>query len=602
MELLRVTGIEEELHAAGGNSFADVAMVVAASVTGEVFHTLFPRGDLNAQAQGFTPARLSGAGQDKVEPILAHRAHELGADVRFSTELISWDQKPQGIEAVFRHRQTGEEQRVTADYLVAADGNRSPIRERLGIATRGHGRISSWLTTVFESETPLPTDGRGFSLYYLRNPNFTGVYASTDIPRRATVGVEYDPKIKSLAEFTDEHCLDLIRQALGMDVEVRILEKRPWEMSSYVADRFISGRVFLAGDAAHTMPPTGGLGGQTAIQDGADLAWKLALVLQGHAEPALLQTYEAERKPVAHLTVDCQTANYLERMRPDRDDLRTNAPAIDYMAVALGYRYRSPAILLDVPDDGSPVINPFASAGLPGTRAPHLVISQAGKQLSTIDLFGAHFVLLAGRDLPDKAIKREALLEAINSAVLTTARKAVGPARDLRVEIDPKSGEISAHAKLTVVEKVQNQRDEISLTHAKKFKQDSQVGDDLEVPVTPRNFSRIAAQTAKRAMMQRIRQAEKEMRDSWTTAATFVAALRGLPLDVYQLGTDILDEEDQWSARYGLDRAGAVLIRPDGFIAWRSRNAVDDPASVLESVLNQVLGPRPDAAPESASS
>jgi len=488
MELLRLTGIEEELHAADGNSFADVAMIVAASVTGEVFHTLFPRGDMNAQAKGFTPARLSGAGQDKVEPILARRAQELGADVRFSTELISWDQNPAGIEAVFRHRQTGEEQRVTADYLVAADGNRSPIRERLGIATRGHGRISSWLTTVFESESPLPTDGRGFSLYYLRNPNFNGAYASTDIPRRATVGVEYDPKTRSLAEFTDDHCLDLIRQALGVDLKVRILEKQPWEMSSYVADRFISGRVFLAGDAAHTMPPTGGLGGQTAMQDGADLAWKLALVLQGQADPALLQTYETERKPVAHLTVDFQTANYLVRMRPDRDDLKSNAPAIDYMAVALGYRYRSPAILLDVPDDGSPVINPFASAGLPGTRAPHLVISRAGQQLSTIDLFGAHFLLLASPD-----------------------------------------GE------------------------------------------------------------------------AWKTAAAIVAAQRGLPLDIYRLGTDILDVENEWSARYGVDRDGAVLIRPDGFIAWRSRTRVDDPSGIFESVLNQVLSAQPHAAPESPS-
>jgi N utilization substance protein A len=121
--------------------------------------------------------------------------------------------------------------------------------------------------------------------------------------------------------------------------------------------------------------------------------------------------------------------------------------------------------------------------------------------------------ILAGLDFfeRDKGIKREVLLEAINNAVLTAARKAVGPARDLRVEIDPKSGEIKAYAKLTVVEKVLNKHDEISFTLAKKFKQDVQLGEDLEVPVTPRDFGRIAAQTAKQAMMQRIRQAEKEM-------------------------------------------------------------------------------------------
>jgi N utilization substance protein A len=121
--------------------------------------------------------------------------------------------------------------------------------------------------------------------------------------------------------------------------------------------------------------------------------------------------------------------------------------------------------------------------------------------------------ILAGLDFfeRDKGIKREVLLEAINNAVLQAARKAVGPAKDLRVEIDPKSGEIKAYAKLTVVEKVANKHDEIRFDLAKKFKADVQLGDELEVPVTPKDFGRIAAQTAKQAMMQRIRQAEKEM-------------------------------------------------------------------------------------------
>ncbi len=121
--------------------------------------------------------------------------------------------------------------------------------------------------------------------------------------------------------------------------------------------------------------------------------------------------------------------------------------------------------------------------------------------------------ILAGLDFfeREKGIKREVLLEAINTAVLSAARKAVGPARDLRVEIDPKTGEIKAFAKLTVVEKVANKHDEISFALAKKFKNDIQLGEDLEVPVTPRDFGRIAAQTARQAMMQRIRLAEKEM-------------------------------------------------------------------------------------------
>ncbi|MCE9612116.1 MAG: transcription termination factor NusA [Chthoniobacter sp.] len=121
--------------------------------------------------------------------------------------------------------------------------------------------------------------------------------------------------------------------------------------------------------------------------------------------------------------------------------------------------------------------------------------------------------ILAGLDFfeREKGIKRDVLLEAINTAVLSAARKAVGPAKDLRVEIDSKSGEIKAFAKLTVVEKVENKHDEISFKTAKMFKSDVQIGEELEVPVTPKDFGRIAAQTAKQAMMQRIRLAEKEM-------------------------------------------------------------------------------------------
>ncbi len=122
--------------------------------------------------------------------------------------------------------------------------------------------------------------------------------------------------------------------------------------------------------------------------------------------------------------------------------------------------------------------------------------------------------ILAGLDFfeRDKGIKREVLLEAINNALLTAARKAVGPARDLRVEIDPKSGNIKAIAKLLVVERVVNKHDEISLTEAKKrISEEAQIGDELDVQVTPKDFGRIAAQTARQAIMQRLRQAEKEM-------------------------------------------------------------------------------------------
>src|SRR5262249_25745400 len=160
----------------------------------------------------------------------------------------------------------------------------------------------------------------------------------------------------------------VVRSALGLSsVAVEILNAQSWEMSSLVADRFSEGRIFLAGDAAHTMPPTGGLGGQSAMQDAGDLAWKLAMVIRGEAGPGLLASYETERKPVAELTVARQTANYVERLRPDRRELAEGSMA-DYMAVALGYLYRSPALSLEPEDDGALAEDPFRPSRPPRAR------------------------------------------------------------------------------------------------------------------------------------------------------------------------------------------------------------------------------------------
>ena len=111
----------------------------------------------------------------------------------------------------------------------------------------------------------------------------------------------------------------------------------------------------------------------------------------------------------------------------------------------------------------------------------------------------------------ERGIKREILIEAVSNALLSASKKSVGASRDLRIDINPKTGEIRALANLIVVEKIENPQDEILLSQARKTKADANVGDAVEVEVTPKNFGRIAAQTAKQAMMQRIRQVEKEM-------------------------------------------------------------------------------------------
>ena len=486
MELLRVAGLEPDLLAAGGHSFEDFTIHIAESVTGRELQTLIPGGAARASGEfdlsGLSPARPSMAGQDRVEPILRRHAEALGAELCYSTELVSLEQDAQGVSARTRDLESGEEQHVRARYLIAADGHRSRVREWLGIGTHGYGTLSHNVAVVFEGNFEALIGERRFALYYLQNPRFTGVFVNGDDPHIAVAALEYDPSRESPRDFDHPRALQIVRDVLGVpDFAARVLEIQTFEFSSQVADEIARGRVFMIGDAAHTMPPTGGLGGQTGMQDGFDIAWKLAMVLHGAAGPALLDTYAAERKPVAEITVARQLANYVERLRPDRAEvarhvLESSGPLPDYMSVAFGYRYRSTAILTEAPDDGAAAESPFAPTARPGTRAPHVAFVHRGARLSSLDLMGRDFVLLCGPS---------------------------------------------------------------------------------------------ASGWARAAMAV-----------SWSSAA---------PLTVYRVGADLIDLEKRWQSAFGVSDSGAVLLRPDGFVAWRSPGAVNSPLQALAEVLARVL-------------
>ncbi|MGH3278595.1 MAG: FAD-dependent monooxygenase, partial [Trebonia sp.] len=159
---------------------------------------------------------------------------------------------------------------------------------------------------------------------------------------------------------------------------------------------FQEGRVFLAGDAAHVVPPNGGFGGNTGVQDAHNLAWKLALTLKGVAGPGLPQTYDAERRPVGELTVEQAYTRYVTRVAPylGTEDAQ---PLVDDFSMEIGYRYNSPAVILE-PGSHPLHEHPRTSQGRPGGRAPHVCLDRQGTKVSTLDLFGENFVLLAGAD------------------------------------------------------------------------------------------------------------------------------------------------------------------------------------------------------------
>jgi putative polyketide hydroxylase len=408
VEAFRPVGLEPAIRDASfatGEGYTWVP-VRADTLAGE--HTLAEESDEGEEAGDASPAWFAPIDQDKLEVLLRGKATELGADVRFATQLISFQQDGDEVTAVLRDRRDGAERTVRAGYLIAADGANSSIRERLGIGTDGPGVLFNTVTTMIEADLRPALGGRRVSIAYLQQPRpFTILMTHDDVGRRWVFATGYAPEHgESIDDFTDARVVGMVRAAAGLpDVAVRLRPQIPgadlkalgFAVGARVAQRYRDRRVFLVGDAAKIVPPTGGLGGSTGILDAHNLAWKLAAVLGGLAGPALLDTYHAERHPVGLFTMEQALARFGARMAPG--DGGPGPVPLDYQAIAFGYQYRSQAVL-GAPDDGAPPLLPDQLTGQPGTRAPHLVVTVAdgGRQCSTIDLYGRGFVLLAGAE------------------------------------------------------------------------------------------------------------------------------------------------------------------------------------------------------------
>jgi hypothetical protein len=238
------------------------------------------------------------------------------------------------------------------------------------------------------------------SVIYVSNSELTGFFRierpfESGFLAVNSIGPPDQPNADVWTGLSDEVCHELLRAALGADVPVTIENVMKWQATADTAERFREGRIFLAGDAAHSMPPTGGFGGNAGVQDAHNLAWKLALVLRGAAPPGLLDTYDAERRPLARFTVEQAYSRYVTRWAPHLG-MREIAPIADDLDVDLGFRYRSEIVSEEASDDGRQVYPARDSNGRPGTRAPHLWLDKDGSRISTLDLFRGQFTLLTG--------------------------------------------------------------------------------------------------------------------------------------------------------------------------------------------------------------
>jgi 2-polyprenyl-6-methoxyphenol hydroxylase-like FAD-dependent oxidoreductase len=473
MEIFRSVGLQQAVEEAAAREFVQDGAIIAVDTLNGKELACFYR-SFNEGVAGLSPTSRLFVTQIGLEPVLRDRARELGAEHHYGTEVVTVQQDDAGVAVALRARDGGASRTVRARYLVAADGTHSFVREQLGIGMQGRGSFADCMTIYFKADMRALIGNRNLSVVYVNQPGllaffrfsitadagFLAVFATFDTAGKRNSHVGPNPSVA--------YCAGLVRAALGVaaDFPVAVDNVQPWSATAATAAAFREGRVFLAGDAAHVMPPTGGFGGNTGVADAHNLAWKLAMVLRGEAGPGLLDTYELERRPLCELIVEQAYTRYIKRV--DASLPTSNlAPLLDDAAIELGSTYSSDALLED----------PHRPSGRPGTRVPHVMLRRGSVSVSTLDLADHGFAVLA----------------------------------------------------------------------------------------------------------------DAEGR-GWINAASALAAA-GIPLTAYRIGpgADLEDPYDRFAETVGIRAGGALLLRPDGVIAWRATASSRDARAELDTVIRRVL-------------
>ncbi len=395
LEIFRSVGLQEAVEQAAEREFVQNGAIMAVDRLAGKELAWFYR-DVNDGVEHLSPARRIFITQIGLEPVLRARAVELGADLRYATELAGFSQDEHGVVATIRPRDGGEERRIRARYMIAADGAHSPVRRALGVPMVGRGDFAQCFTIYFRADVRDLLRERNLSVVYVNQPGLLAFFRFSITADAGFLAVFRTDDGGS--DVSEARCAALVRAALGVaeDYPVEIENVQPWTAAADSAASFRQDRVFLAGDAAHVMPPTGGFGGNTGVADVHNLAWKLAMVLDGRAGPALLDSYDAERRPIAALTVEQAYRRYVDRVDPTlpSDGLGATLPDT---AIELGALYRSAAVIGE-DADGDLVEAPEQPSGRPGTRLPHQWTTRGDARISSLDLAGDGFVLLTGPD------------------------------------------------------------------------------------------------------------------------------------------------------------------------------------------------------------
>lgn len=376
MEILRVLGLEAEVRTAA-EQLGDIPLMLGGeTLAGQV--RLRIAGEPYDDGTDRSPTTWAFCAQNRLEPILrSYAERQPGSDVRFGCEITDVEQDADGVTASVCERSTAARSTIRADYAIAADGAHSFVRDALGIGTSGPGDASEWLNILFRADLETVRGSNRSMLFNVRNEMVEGIIGMSGEG-------DWILLCPDVPEPTRDRCTEMIRLAAGVsDLPVEILALNHWQRATRIADRFHSGRVFLAGDAAHRLIPSGAFGLNTGVQDSHNLAWKLAMVTSGCADPHLLDSYELERRPVAARNVELSQRFW---------ESGTGA-ALGYV---LGFAYERGAV---VPDGTGPPhlddpVSDYVPNARPGSRAPHWWLEGRMGGPSSIDLFDRDFVLI----------------------------------------------------------------------------------------------------------------------------------------------------------------------------------------------------------------
>lgn len=361
----------------------------------------------------YSPAKASFVAQDNVEKVLYDALLTYDkSDVLFSNELISFEEDHSGVIGKIYNHKTNEEEYIRAQYLIAADGAHSRVRKQLDIKMDGNDNLGTFCSVYCEFDILKWTKHRPSFGYFFANPKFQGKYLVTVDGVKKWIAVLAMNKSENKEQYTDSYCKKQIHDLIGeSDLPINIISTGFWTMAAQVASQYKIGRTFLVGDAAHRMPPAGGFGMNTGIQDAHNLAWKLAMVLNKSMDESLLDTYYEERGPVAQQNITWSLknasrygeiwaaihANNHELLKLKLEEQSKN---LNYIGLDIGFKYNSNAVLRESSDklNDEILVDTYLPNTAPGARAPHVELTYNDRIISTLDLFENFFVFFVGKE------------------------------------------------------------------------------------------------------------------------------------------------------------------------------------------------------------